>query len=216
MNIRFIPIRFILAAWGAVIAAVCLNFCTATARGEAITNGGFETGNFSAWTQGGDPSFTIVVTFGAYGDLPGPHSGADWAALGPDQADGTLSQTVSVIAGTTYDFSFWLVNDGSTPIDNHFYAAFDGATVLSLTNLPAQGWTQYSFLVTPSANTANVLFTFFDVPAHIGLDDVSLTEAPFRLVDPSAAPLPSTASGGIVLLAGMVVCKLRASRRAHC
>ncbi len=202
---RSIRPRHFAAAIAALCCATCLNFTAALARADTIVNGGFEAGNFSGWTQGGDQSFTIVVSFGTYAGITGPHSGAAWAALGPDISDGTLDQTVTVTAGSNYEFGFWLANNGETP--SRFAASFDGTTVLSLTNIPAQDWTHYSFPVTPAGSTANVRFTFFDDPSHLGLDDVSLTDAS------SPVPLPSASGAGMALMIGWGSIKRRRSRR---
>src|SRR5262249_2874481 len=66
-----------------------------------ITNGGFETGNFTGWTQGGTTGNTGVAA-------NTPHTGTFAAFLGPVGSDGTLSQNVATTPGQQYVLSFWL------------------------------------------------------------------------------------------------------------
>src|SRR5215831_8056320 len=63
--------------------------------GNLVANCGFETGDFTAWTQSGDLSFTgVAAGFG--------HSGTFGAFLGPVNDQGMLTQTLPTTAGGTY------------------------------------------------------------------------------------------------------------------
>ena len=180
-----------------IVAAICLSLAfSSAALAEAITNGGFETGDFTGWSIGGNTSDTAVVS--VPGTPPsGAHSGQYWAALGPLGSNGVLLQaTVSVIANQVYNFSFWLKNDGGTP--NNFVAKFDSATLLNVSNLALQDWTQYSYNVVPTTNFGIVQFIYRNDPGQIGLDDVSLVES--NAVPPNLAPVPMAAYAGIALL----------------
>ena len=88
-------------------------------------NGGFETGDFTGWTQGGDLSFTSVST-------TMPHSGTFFYEAGP-LTEGTLDQAIATTAGKTYTVDFWLANT-DTANNNDFSASFAGVPILSLTN----------------------------------------------------------------------------------
>src|ERR1700730_10015968 len=66
-----------------------------------VTNGGFETGDFTGWTQSGNTGFTGVDTDSA-------HSGNFGAFSGPTGSEGFLSQTLNTVAGMAYDLSFFL------------------------------------------------------------------------------------------------------------
>ncbi len=117
--------------------------------GNLVTNCGFETGNFSGWTQSGNLGFT-GVTGGQYAN-----SGNYGAYLGPVGSDGYLTQfiwgntwtfafrqdpsywglddIVVTFAGSCgagcglYDASFYLANFGGTP--NDFTVYFNGVDV---------------------------------------------------------------------------------------
>ncbi len=139
-----------------------------------IQNGGFETGDFTAWTLSGNTADTLVTANSAF-----VHSGADGAALGPTSL-GYLSQTVTTVAGGNYLLSLWLDNprnvDGATP--NVFFAQWNGNTVLYQTNIPYISWTNLQCVVTATGSSSVLQFGYYDVPYYLGLDDISLTPLP--------------------------------------
>ena len=69
---------------------------TGLAHANIVTNGGFENGNFSGWTQFGDVSFTAVDSGGKV-----PHTGNFGAYFGPG-GEGGIFQTLVTAAGTSY------------------------------------------------------------------------------------------------------------------
>ena len=135
-----------------------------------MTNGSFETNNFTGWTLGGNYTSTTygqeIVTNGE------AESGQYAADLGSVGSDGTLSQTLQTTAGQQYTLSFWLANNGSGP--NDFTAKWNGASVLALTNAPSQNYTQYTFTVTATGSTSTLEFDARQDPAHWDLDNISV------------------------------------------
>ena len=134
-----------------------------------VTNGGFESGTFSGWTQWGDTSFTGIETVNV-------HSGTYAAFFGPTSSDGGINQTLSTLAATPYTLDFWLQNR-DTSGNNRFSVSFGGTTLLSLTNAPAFSYTHYTFTTTPGAN-ALLQFSFYNPPVYWDLDDVSVNAVP--------------------------------------
>ena len=157
-----------------------------------VTNGSFETGDYTGWTLGGNygPSSHGVQTY----INTGAESGHFAAALGSVGSDGTLSQNVQTTAGQQYAVSFWLANHGSGP--NDFTVTWNGQTELALANKSAQGYTQYSFTATGTAGSSHLEFDARNDPAHWSLDNVSVVTVG------SSQPLPHFATGGSFTVGG--------------
>ncbi len=130
----------------ALVVVLLVGAPMAFASPNLVTNGSFETGDFTGWTEGANFEFTQVVS-GAFYDYSGAEDGQFYATMGPVGSDGTLSQTFSDTAGGHYTFSFWLNAVGDDPSD--FSASWDGTTLYSATD-PNTGnvWTQFSFRTT--------------------------------------------------------------------
>src|SRR5262245_3989853 len=135
-------------------------------RAELVVNGGFETGNFTGWTQFGNTAFTGVL-----GGLV-PHSGSFGAFFGPIGSNGGIFQSLATVPGQTYQLSFWFSSSGGSP--TFFQASWAGAALVSLTNPPPSGFTQFSFIVTATAAATDLRFTFRNDPDFHFLDDVSV------------------------------------------
>lgn len=134
-----------------------------------VQNGGFETGNFSGWTQSGNTTYTSVTS----ANSAFVHSGARGARLGPSGTPGYLSQNLTTAAGQTYLLSLWLRNAaGSTP--NWFQVQWNGATVFEQADLATTAWTNLQFLVTAASGSSTLQLGFQHDPYYFGLDDVSL------------------------------------------
>jgi len=182
--------------------AFCLCVAAPTFAQNLITNGSFETGDYSGWTTGGNFEFTSV-TSGAYYDYSGAQDGQFYSVMGPVGSDGSLSQTLSTVAGTQYNISFWFASVGDNPSDFSVY--WDGTQLLSLTN-PNTGsnWTQFTFTATGTGSDT-LTFNFMDSPEYLALDNVSVTQAPSSVPEPSSFLLLGT---GVLGLGGIVRRKL--------
>jgi hypothetical protein len=153
-----------------VLALAIMGVTVSTAHANLVTNGGFETGDFTGWTQGGDMSFTGVVG--------GTMEGSYFGIFGPTVSNGTLSQTIATTTGDLYNFSFLYGIDPGTP--NYFSVSIDGGVtnLYAVTNAGATSVTPLSFDFTATSGATNLVFTFFDAPAYVRLDNVNVSAVP--------------------------------------
>src|SRR6516165_3295470 len=117
-----------------VATAVGLAFTVAgpaqAAPQPTLVNGGFETGDFTGWTQTNNTTFNGVQCPG-----PGPtvFQGNCSAFFGPVGSIGGIAQTVTgLVSGDFYNLSFAFLPDGGVP--SSFAASFGGSTLVSLSN----------------------------------------------------------------------------------
>ena len=85
-----------------------------------VNNGGFETGNFTGWTTGGNTDFTGVQCPGASPLVP---EGICDAFMGPIGSDGTLSQAIPTVVAQPYIISFAFMSDGGLERFSHWCSA---------------------------------------------------------------------------------------------
>jgi hypothetical protein len=179
--------------------ATILLIAVATASATPInivTNGGFETGDFSGWTQLGNTGFTAVA--------PGAlHSGSYGAVFGPVGSLGYITQDLTTIPGAIYGLSFWITGTAGTG-PGVISVDWNGVNEISFGNPTFGGWTNLTVpgLLASGASTP-LKFGFQNDPGSFYLDDISVTTS-------SSAPTPEPATFGI---AGSVLLGLGLLRR---
>jgi hypothetical protein len=167
-----IGLNGILAGFGAMPAMAVPSLCDSIS-GNLLTNCGFETGNFSGWTQGGNTGSTVVKSGAFFA-----HTGNFGAEAGPVGSDGTLSQVLPTVAGTDYQVTVWLANVTNAHTTD-FSATFDGVTGISLVNPAFFPYTELSFDVfTSSGGPATLLLSFRNDPSVFLIDDISVVPTP--------------------------------------
>ena len=162
-------------AMGALAAAVGLALTVAgpaqAAPQPTLVNGGFETGDFTGWTQTGNTGFAGVQCPG-----PGPtvFQGNCSAFFGPVGSLGGISQLVTgLVAGDFYTLRTPWLPDGGTP--SEFQVVFNGVTLLDSINRAASAnFLTPSFTVRATGTSATLAFNFRDDPGFIFLDGVTL------------------------------------------
>jgi hypothetical protein len=194
------------------ISGVFFALALATAPAQAmeyLSNGGFETGDFAGWTQGGNFQFTNVVSgLSPNGEYSGPQNGTYYTYAGPGDSPATLSQTFVDTPGEKLTISGWVIGNNLGPSYVNFL--FNNALFLSIGDpVPDQPWTQYSFSTTATGNDTFSL-AFRDDPAFIGLDSLSVSNS----AAVATTPLPSSLTMMILGLAVFLFIMLLGRRPA--
>jgi hypothetical protein len=158
-------------AFFGVVGLVLLTAAAAPAKAqELVQNGGFETGDFTGWTEFGDTYYNGVGS----GDPPYVHGGVYGAYFGPtDPAGGGISQVLALNVGDHVHVSFWYLSEnGLTP--NWMTVTLGSVSVFSTTNVTSTVYTQFAgdFVVADAAPVLTI--TFYDAPDWLDLDDVSV------------------------------------------
>lgn len=174
------------AIGGCLVA--CALLAGTAARADAVANGGFETGDFTGWTQHGDTSFNGVDTLA-------PHSGQFAGFFGPVGATGGISQLLATTPGAFYDIEFWLKNEADVQgavVPNSFDFSWNGVSQFSLTDEPSSEYTKHTFTLQALSASTELKFNFGHGPAYWDLDDVAAVQ---RVPEPVSLALAGLAVG---------------------
>jgi hypothetical protein len=127
--------------------AAMLTFSSgANAAVNLLTNGSFETGNFSGWTLSGNLGF-LGVTTSFSGVLP--EDGQYLAFAGAIGSNNVLSQTFADIAGDTYTVTGWVYGFGGRPSDlglNVTDSLSNPLASIFINPYPQSNWTEYTLI----------------------------------------------------------------------
>lgn len=132
-----------------------------------VTNGGFETGDFSGWTKSG--SFIEIRTNGADSMYA--------ANLGTYGVLGSLSQSdIMTTPGMEYELSFLLASSGGD--QSEFIAAVNGVTLTSGVNNSSFPYTPISLNFVADELPTTIEFFARNDPGAFSLDNVDMAPVP--------------------------------------
>jgi hypothetical protein len=186
-------------------AALVIGTALPSFAANVVSNPGFETGDFTSWTQFGDTFFDSVGS-GA------EHTGTFGASFGAVDSVSGIFQDVTVDANSTYNVDFWLRNLGDVNLGegeaSSFEVLFDGVSLTSLSNSAAFGYQFFHFTAaTDNDNTARLEFRFRHDPSFWNLDDVCADNArngacstPTDVPEPAGMALFGFAVAGLAAL----------------
>jgi len=165
--------------------AASVSICNGVA-GNLVTNCGFEKGDFTGWTlSGNDVPGQEGVLYGVEAgqdpvDSIFPNSGTSQAFFADLVANATtLSQTLSTTPGGQYSVALFLAEDtaatgtcNAVPCANEFTATLDGITIDNFTDVPVEGYTEYSGTVNVTDASSVLDITLGNDLGQFLLDDV--------------------------------------------
>ena len=179
---------------------------TQSARANLITNGGFETGDFSGWTVSATDNDMVVV--GSVPLIP-PHSGNFQALAGV--GINSITQNVATTPGSFYVIRFWLAAKIFAQVDGAFSVSWGALSVTSgLTPPGIHPYTEFMFTVPALSPTTALQFQFSNpiiTNNTFYLDDISVNPVGVGVPDGgSTFPLLGFASLGLAALRRKLRC----------
>jgi hypothetical protein len=185
-----------------ILTAVAALSVAYPAKADLITNGGFETGDFSGWTVSATDNDMVVV-----GPVPfiSPHSGNFQALAGV--GINSVTQNVATTPGSSYVIHFWLAGKIYAPVGGAFSVSWGALTVTSgLTGPGIHPYSEFTFTVPALSPTTALQFQFSNPNITSNtyyLDDIS--------VNPLGVGVPD--GGSTVSLLGCALLGLAVLRR---
>ena len=137
---------------------VAVNVSSPTPPSNLVTNGSFETGDFSGWQLSGSNSIVTDAEQGSY-------------AAGLGGKSGHLSQTLQTVAGQQYILDFWLANVSGGGSDN-FSAVVGGQTLFQENHAPTQPYTEHQVAFTATGTGTLLQFNYRNSPSDWHLDNI--------------------------------------------
>lgn len=151
-------------------------------------------------TNAGTATYTYLVTPGTYNRSNHTAGGTKFAAFGYGADDYMFTPPVQVLAGKTYEFSFWYVTDGTASWKTLEAKVGDAAAASAMTaSLGAMStvnnvlYQQFKATYTPTVSGTRYFGIYCNAgtgPWYLSVDDISINELP----PCSGVPVAGTAS----------------------
>jgi hypothetical protein len=168
----------------------------ANASSNLVTNGSFETGDFTGWSVSGDTGFAGVCDVSSCPGGYTPQDGNYAAYFGPVGDTATISQNIATTPGESYTLSFYLAApENGTP--NYFSVTF-GSSSFSFSNFGASfDWQQFTMTTVATTDQTPLSFTFRNDPSYWFLDNVTVQPTGGTVPEPGTLALFGTGALGL-------------------
>jgi hypothetical protein len=182
-----------------------LLFLIPAAHADLIVNGGFETGDFTGWTQSGWLIDTTSPNSGVYDAATGC-AGASCTTVG-DPNSAYLFQDVATTIGTKYTLTFFYDSGQLATTASELLVLWGDptapslSTVVDFVNVDTSGaYVQYTGTVTATSATSELEFLGRQDLDFYSLDEVSLTGG-------TTSSVPEPGSLTLVLVGIALLCR---------
>lgn len=170
-----------------------------SAQASLVSNGGFETADFSGWTQ----THATVGSLSSVDDA-NPRTG-DYAAnfAGRGGRQDLISQALGTTANVGYTVSFWVDTEFGSD-DGGLWAYINGQQMAATSYLPASGYANYTFDFFADTSATTLAFGGYTRNGYIDLDDIrvetnGLIRQPTQVPEPAGLLLVGVALAGASL-----------------
>jgi hypothetical protein len=172
-------------------ALIVLAAGTAGAQ-ELVTNGGFDTGDFTGYTLSGCNTAPAGWDV-AYGVASGQYITNPYAYFRCNNNNYTImSQSLATIPGQLYDISFSASNTGTSADGNSTRVLLGGTTLFDQgLNTGSYNWQSFTESFTATSASTLLQFEVYNDPAQTFLDDISVRAAS-QAPPTSSVPEPSS------------------------
>lgn len=175
-----------------VASTMLLCFIATVQAAPSISNGGFETGDFTGWVLTGDTSVNLVAS-----DLP--YEGNYGAVLGQSGSAATLSQTLNTETGHRYALTFWLANLGASVNNAATVSSVevlaDQHSIWLFQDKTASAYTAYSVQFTATNSSTLLEFQLRHDESFWLFDNVSIREIVPTVPEPASWLMLGTGLG---------------------